>query len=197
MKIFLFLALSIPLLSLSIFAQTATPSPTITQLSPSPTPSPVAARNAPPDLPYMVEILASSVMLGSVLAVFVLVRRLQERSGLSISPRHIQFVSVCLIVPTILILGLEQVLSKETTATLIGGLTGYLLSGLGRYEPPRGGGGDDDKSPTPPDSTSGGNPNENRTGKTEATVVPSPVATATGDSATYGGEYGGMKPLGR
>src|SRR5256885_6352837 len=63
----------------------------------------------------------------------------------SIGTRHIQFVSVCLIVPTILILGLEQVLSKETTATLIGGLTGYLLSGLGRYEPP---------SPKPPDKRS-------------------------------------------
>jgi hypothetical protein len=49
--------------------------------------------------------------------------------------RHIQFISVGLIVPTILILGLHQVLSSETTATLIGGLAGYLLSGIGKWEP--------------------------------------------------------------
>jgi hypothetical protein len=94
------------------------------------------------------------VMIGSVLSVFLLVWRQQEINGLSIGPRHIQFVSVCLIVPTILILGLEQWLSRETTATLIGGLTGYLLSGLGRYEPPKRRDGGDDKTKSP-DSTSG------------------------------------------
>jgi hypothetical protein len=83
----------------------------------------------------MVEVLACIVMVGSVLTVFVLVWKQQQLNQESIGPRHIQFVSVCLIVPTILILGLEQVLSRETTATLIGGLTGYLLSGLGKYDP--------------------------------------------------------------
>jgi hypothetical protein len=38
-------------------------------------------------------------------------------------------------VPTILILGLEKVLTHETSATLIGGLAGYLLSNIGKYEP--------------------------------------------------------------
>ena len=92
-------------------------------------------------------------MVGSVLAVYLLVRQQLRLDRGSIGPRHIQFVSVCLIVPTILILGLEQWLSRETTATLIGGLTGYLLSGLGKYEPSKDGGGDTTKSQEPSPGT--------------------------------------------
>lgn len=96
-------------------------------------------------------------MLSSVIGVLVVVLLTQNLRLRSIGPRHIQFVSVCLIVPTILILGLEKVLTSETTATLIGGLAGYLLSGLGRYEPPKPGGddksdGDDDKTKKNPGS---------------------------------------------
>ena len=116
----------------------------------------------------MVELLAVGIMLSSVFVVFWLVLRQQEQSGTSIGPRHIQFVSVCLIVPTILILGLEQVLSKETTATLIGGLTGYLLSGLGRYEPRKPG--DDDKTD--------GDDDETRKNPGSGPHTPSPVTSA-------------------
>ena len=88
-----------------------------------------------PNLPALVEIFASLVMLVSVVGAFWSLRRARTKSGTAIGPRHIQFVSVCLIVPTILILGLEKVLTSETSATLIGGLAGYLLSGIGKYEP--------------------------------------------------------------
>lgn len=88
-----------------------------------------------PSLPAIVEILASLVMLGSVFGAFWSLRRAQTKAETAIGSRHIQFVSVCLIVPTILILGLEKVLTSETSATLIGGLAGYLLSGIGKYEP--------------------------------------------------------------
>jgi hypothetical protein len=81
--------------------------------------------------------LASGVMLVGVIGALWSLKRAKTLKGSAIGPRHIQFVSVCLIVPTILILGLEKVLTSETTATLIGGLAGYLLSGLGTYEPPR------------------------------------------------------------
>jgi hypothetical protein len=75
-------------------------------------------------------------MLVAVAGVLLVVLRSRNEKGtLSVNPRHIQFASVCLIVPTILILGLEKVLTSETTATLIGGLAGYLLSNLGKYEP--------------------------------------------------------------
>jgi hypothetical protein len=74
-------------------------------------------------------------MLASVIGVLWLVIRTYRFTGFSVGPRHIQFVSVCLIIPTILILGLERVLTHETSATLIGGLAGYLLSNIGKYEP--------------------------------------------------------------
>jgi len=151
----------VSLLSLAALAQSPTSTPTSaasptttnatdaqTGLSSSTSP-PAAGRADRPNLPYLVEGLACAVMVGSVLAVYMLVRQ-QLRSGQgSIGPRHIQFVSVCLIVPTILILGLEQWLSRETTATLIGGLTGYLLSGLGKSDPPGNGGDDKTKTPEP------------------------------------------------
>ncbi|HUS10909.1 MAG TPA: hypothetical protein VMZ30_10620 [Pyrinomonadaceae bacterium] len=144
MKRFSLFVLAIPLLSIATMAQTPDPSVTptvgssITQaaVSPSPSPSPTPASNGAPNLHWTVEMFASAVMLASVIGVLWLVFRTYKVIGFSITPRHIQFVSVCLIVPTILILGLEKVLTSETTATLIGGLAGYLLSNLGKYEPP-------------------------------------------------------------
>jgi len=139
----LLLILSITALAQSpspVVSPTATPTSTEAPDSPSPAPTQAAAPGYRPDLPLWVAMAACGVMLGSVLVVFLLVRQQQYLSaGRTIEPRHIQFVSVCLIVPTILILGLVQWLSRETTATLLGGLTGYLLSGLGKE--PRDGGG--------------------------------------------------------
>ena len=131
------------LLILSITALAQSPSPVVsptatpTSIEAAASPSPVATQDAAPgyrpDLPFWVAMAACGVMLGSVLVVFLLVRQQQTLNPKrTMEPRHIQFVSVCLIVPTILILGLVQWLSKETTATLLGGLTGYLLSGLGK-----------------------------------------------------------------
>src|SRR5258708_61250 len=100
MKRVFLLALSIPLLSIAILAQTprpsvaTTPSPSINQATPSASPNPVAAEKPWLALPFAVAILASLVMLSSVFVVFFLVWRQQDINGLSIGPRHIQFVSV-------------------------------------------------------------------------------------------------------
>ena len=143
----LLLILSITALAQSpspVVSPTATPTSTEAAASPSPVATQDAAPGYRPDLPFWVAMAACGVMLGSVTAVFLLVWHQQSfDKGRTIEPRHIQFVSVCLIVPTILILGLVQWLSKETTATLLGGLTGYLLSGLGKE--PRDGGGSQPK----------------------------------------------------
>ena len=56
-------------------------------------------------------------------------------SGRGIGARAIQFCAVVMIIPVILILSLVDILSKETSATLIGALTGYLLSGVGSFDP--------------------------------------------------------------
>lgn len=46
------------------------------------------------------------------------------------SVHTIQFTTVMLIIPALVIFSLEDVLEKQTLATLIGGLVGYLLSGV-------------------------------------------------------------------
>ena len=61
--------------------------------------------------------------------------RIYTKKG--IGARTIQMTGVLLVVPLIGILALHDILEKQTTATLLGALTGYLLSGVGSYEPPK------------------------------------------------------------
>jgi len=49
--------------------------------------------------------------------------------------RIIQLTAVIMLFPTIVILGLEKILDAATLGTLIGGLVGYVLSGVGEYKP--------------------------------------------------------------
>ena len=79
------------------------------------------------------EIVACVIMVGGVIGVFV--ERLRTKRGIGV--RVIQFMTVTLILPIILILALEGVLSGQTTATLIGAVVGYILSGIGKDEPNR------------------------------------------------------------
>lgn len=51
-----------------------------------------------------------------------------------IGARSIQFICVILIIPCIIILSLEDILKGETVATIIGGLIGYVLSGISNYD---------------------------------------------------------------
>ena len=60
-------------------------------------------------------------------------RWVSGKSGLG--ARIIQLAAVIMLFPTILILGLEKILDAATLGTLIGGLVGYVLSGVGEYQP--------------------------------------------------------------
>ncbi len=51
-----------------------------------------------------------------------------------IGARTIQFTCISLIIPCIIILALEGILKGETIATIIGGLIGYVLSGISNYD---------------------------------------------------------------
>ena len=62
------------------------------------------------------------------------------KTGKAIGARAIQFVAVIFLLPVIMILGLEKSLDVQTLGTLIGGITGYLLSGISNYD--RAGGAD-------------------------------------------------------
>jgi hypothetical protein len=76
------------------------------------------------------ELGAMAIMLLVVLGIFI--ERIISKRGLG--ARIIQFMAVGLIVPVILILALEGKLATETTATIIGALIGYLLSGIGNWK---------------------------------------------------------------
>lgn len=75
-----------------------------------------------------------------IVIVGVLVRSMYKKSSTGkpsgIGARIIQFTCVTLIIPTLIILGIENILKGETIATIIGGLIGYVLSGVGNYEGP-------------------------------------------------------------
>lgn len=78
-----------------------------------------------------VEIVACIIMVGGVIGVFI--ERFRTKRGIGV--RVIQFMTVTLVLPSILILALEEVLSGQTTATLLGAVVGYILSGIGKDEP--------------------------------------------------------------
>ena len=63
----------------------------------------------------------------------IIIQRIVSKK--SLSARAIQFLAVGFFFPTILILALEKTISAETTAAILGGLAGYLLSDVGRYKP--------------------------------------------------------------
>ncbi|MCF6262429.1 MAG: hypothetical protein L3J24_02430 [Xanthomonadales bacterium] len=72
------------------------------------------------------------IILMFVGVVVIYGERLYSRRG--VGARAIQITGVVLIIPLIGILSLHDILEKQTTATLIGALTGYLLSGVGSFE---------------------------------------------------------------
>src|ERR1700689_1043228 len=81
----------------------------------------------------ILEIIAWS---GAVLFLaLILINRTKDGNHKGIGARIIQLCVVVLIFPTILILGLEKVLTGETLGTLLGGVMGYVLSGIGDYKP--------------------------------------------------------------
>jgi hypothetical protein len=85
----------------------------------------------------VVEIIAAFAMLSGVWLFYYRIKR--APTGITKWPplgaRAVQFVTVTMGVPPILILGLEKVLDGAVVGTLLGGLFGYVLSHVGRFEP--------------------------------------------------------------
>ena len=68
------------------------------------------------------------IVLMAIAIVGTLYHRLKMEFG--IGDRAIQFVGLCLVVPTVLMLGLEDKVSKENMGTILGAIIGYTLSGI-------------------------------------------------------------------
>ena len=77
-----------------------------------------------------VEIIACLIMIGGLAGIFI--ERIWRNRGIDV--RVIQFLTIVLIIPVILILALEDILNGQTTAALIGTVIGYILSGIGKNE---------------------------------------------------------------
>lgn len=78
----------------------------------------------------VIEIIMASIMLLVLVGVFS--NRIIQQKGMG--ARIIQFTCVSLLIPMIIILAIEGVLKGETVATLIGGMAGYVLSGISNYD---------------------------------------------------------------
>lgn len=76
------------------------------------------------------EILMGLIMLVTIIG--LLYRAIFKLKGLG--ARVIQFTCICFTLPCIVILSLEKILTGETVATLLGGLVGYVLSGISNYD---------------------------------------------------------------
>ena len=86
------------------------------------------------DLKSTIEIISALMMpigLGLVMAH-------RFATGRAIGARTIQFTAIILLLPILLILALERILDSQILGTLVGGLMGYLLSGIANYDKPGG-----------------------------------------------------------
>ena len=74
---------------------------------------------------YIVEVVAVLIMLGGVGGIFYGV----FKGTITLSVRTLQFLSIAIVVPAVLILSLERSLGNESTAALFGTIVGYVLAG--------------------------------------------------------------------
>lgn len=73
-----------------------------------------------------IELIAVIIMISGLAG--ILYDRIKHRKGIGV--KVTQFLAVVFVLPVILILALERVLSAESTAALLGSIIGYILSGI-------------------------------------------------------------------
>lgn len=89
----------------------------------------------------IIEIIAA-LMMPFGFCIYMWFRRTTDEHGKirvrGIGARAIQFIATIFLLPIILILALEKLLDSQVVGTLIGGLMGYLLSGIANFDKPNG-----------------------------------------------------------
>ena len=77
-----------------------------------------------------IEVLAVVVMLVGLVG--IMVDRIFFKKGISV--RVIQLIAVIFIIPTILILSIEEFFDSDVVGVLLGAIVGFILSGVGKDE---------------------------------------------------------------
>lgn len=78
----------------------------------------------------VIEVLAIIVMLVGLIG--IMIDRIFFKKGISV--RVIQLIAVIFIIPTILILSIEDFFDSDVVGVLLGAIVGFILSGVGRDE---------------------------------------------------------------
>ncbi len=73
-------------------------------------------------------VLGTLIMAGGLAGLFYLV----VKQSVVIGTRAIQFLAIVFVLPLLLVLGVTNVLGRETIGTVIGTVVGYVLSGFGK-----------------------------------------------------------------
>ncbi len=73
-------------------------------------------------------LIAVLIMAGGLGGIFYLI----VKQNASIGVRTIQFLALIFVLPLLVVLGIFNVLGRETIGTVVGVVVGYVLSGFGK-----------------------------------------------------------------
>ena len=77
-----------------------------------------------------IAVIAALIMAGGLGGLFYLI----IKQNASIGAKSIQFLAIVFVLPLLIILGIFNVLGRETIGTLLGVIIGYVLSGFGKED---------------------------------------------------------------
>jgi hypothetical protein len=75
-----------------------------------------------------ISVIAALIMAGGLAGIFYLIIKQNAVIGI----KTIQFLAIVFVLPLLIILGISNILGRETIGTLLGVIVGYVLSGFGK-----------------------------------------------------------------
>ncbi len=76
----------------------------------------------------VISLIAVLIMAGGLAAIYYLI----TKQNATIGTKAIQFLAIVFVLPLLIVLGIHNVLGRETIGTLLGVIVGYVLSGSGK-----------------------------------------------------------------
>ncbi len=75
-----------------------------------------------------IAIIGTLIMAGGLAGIYYLI----IKQNATLGAKTIQFVAIVFVLPLMLVLGVMNVLGRETIGTIVGVVVGYVLSGFGK-----------------------------------------------------------------